>query len=133
MVLLNFLEPHLFDQLEVLLGYVLIHLEKEVLDISLLVDEILVSTEHFHDLLPLFGLPLRLPSLCELVIVLDQVRQVVQISGSVLALVLTRALTLVSIADQGVKVHDCLIAFSFLEDFLAGIDGPVIDREVLGL
>lgn len=58
MVLLNLLEPHLFDQLEVLLGYVLIHLEKEVLDISLLVDEILVSTEHLHDLLPLLGLPL---------------------------------------------------------------------------
>ena len=50
-----------------------------------------------------------------------------------LALILTGALTLVSIADQGVKVHDCLIAFPFLEYFLAGIDGPIIDREVLGL
>lgn len=56
-----------------------------------------------------------------------------QIGGSVLALILTRAFTLVSVADQGVKVHDCLIAFPFLEDFLAGIDGPIIDREVLGL
>ena len=77
MVLLNLLEPHLFDQLEVLFRYVLIHLEKEVLDISLLVDEILISIKHFHDLLPLFGFPLRLTSLSELVIVLDQVRQIV--------------------------------------------------------
>ena len=77
MILLNLLEPHLFDQLEVLFRYVLIHLEKEVLDISLLVDEILISIKHFHDLLPLFGLPLRLASLSELVIILNQVRQIV--------------------------------------------------------
>ena len=81
----------------------------------------------------MFGLPLRLPSLSELVIVLDQIRQIVQISGCVLALILTRPLTLVSIADQGVKVHDCLIALPFLEHFMAGIDGSIIDREILGL
>ena len=69
----------------------------------------------------------------KLVIVLDQIRQIVQISGCVLALILTRPLTLVSIADQGVKVHDCLIALPFLEHFMAGIDGSIIDREVLGL
>jgi hypothetical protein len=133
MVLLNLLQPHLFDQLEILLSYVLIHLEKEVLDIGLLVDEILISAEHLHDLLPLFGLPLGLACLCELVVIPDEIRKVVQIGGCVLTLVLTGALTLVGIADQGVKIHDCLIALPLPEDFLAGIDGAIIYGKVLGL